>query len=1306
MTNSTSNFSSLTGDIPDGQSFVAPNLTALNDIQVKADEAVKLTPIANDTVVTSTSDSGEVSLRQATENANLFAAADTASDTLELASPTVSITALAATATETGTLGTYRIGRDTTSGNLTVSLTIDSSSSASVYDYNLSDGQVTVSGSRVTLVIRDGQSFVDLNLTALNDIQAEADETVNLTLAAHDAYQVNGAESSATVTIARNDTVVINTNNDGEGSLRQAIENANIFAGADTVSFAGTVFTDAAADTIRLASDELTITDDVTISGTGAQNLTVSGNNTSRVFNIAGTGTDAAIDALAITDGNAGTGSGGGILVSSGNTLDLTNSILSENIANRGGAIYNTGTATVTNTTVDSNQSLIGGGGVFNFGTLTIANSTLSNNLANANGGGLSNFFSATITNSTISGNQADSSGGGITNSADLFLTNSTIANNTADADNDGAGDGGGIFKFGGSVTASNTIIATNSDLGGEAPDVFGNVTGNANNLIGTTAGASGTIGTGSDIVNPNPGLAPLADNGGPTQTQALLANSPAINAGNNALIASGVTTDQRGEGFDRIRFGTVDIGAYEVQQSIVSLTAISPTATETGTVGTYRFGRTDSSGDLTVNLAIDDSSSASVSDYTLSGGSITISGNTLTVVIPDGQSFVDLNLSAIDDIAAEADETLKLNLVTDAAYAIDTLNPNATVTIARNDTVVTNTNDSGEGSLRQAIENANIFAGANTVSFEGDVFTDATPDTITLTSGQLAIADDVTIQGTGANNLTISGNNTSRVFTISRAGTDAEIDGLTVANGNAGIGDGGGILVNQGSTLTLTNSTITGNSGNLGGGLSIVGTVSVINSTLSNNQGDAGGGILNVGTATVINTTLSGNEARVFGGGGIGNLGTATLINDTITNNTALANPSNSFAGGGGVDNFFGGTLTVENTVIAGNIDENNRAPDVAADSEIAGDANNLIGTLTGASGTIGTGSDITFAEAGITDINQVLDPTLQNNGGTTPTHALIPTSPAINAGNNANLPADTTDLDGDSNTSEPIPFDQRDNNFNRIKFATVDIGAYESDTVSGIGGQNLFVVPGGEGSHTAISFGGVGIGSDPSPEVVAEVDTINFQGTGFIASNLLLTQNGSNLEISFAGVSDTSVVLQDFQLENLDNIGTSIGNILFDGQTGITDSFDVINADANPGQVFSQNTVTFLNDLNNTTNGFDNSADVINGQGGDDLLNGGSGDDLLRGGAGNDTVIGGAGNDILVGDIGSDTFGLVNTGTDVITDFSQSQGDKIGLIGGLGFTDLSFSGNNILFEVKILATLTGINTTTLIASDFVTLT
>ncbi|OYD97919.1 hypothetical protein CDG76_03585 [Nostoc sp. 'Peltigera membranacea cyanobiont' 210A] len=1250
------------------------------------------------------------------------------------------ITSLGSTITEGGTRGTYRISRDRTIGDLTVKLTIDGS--AAIDDYNLSANNVTLSGNNITVVIPDGQSFVDINLTAIDDIQAEADETVKLTLTADAPYDIDTTQNAATVTINHNDTVVINANDRGEGSLRQAIENANTFAGADTISFAGAVFTDDLPDRIILTSDQLAITDNVTIQGTSADKLNVSGSNAFRVFNISETGTDVTIDAITVSNGNAGFDTGGGIRVNNGSTLNLSNSILFNNTATRGGGIFNFGTTTITSSTISENSANLDAG-IDNRGTVTLVNSTVSGNQAGLSGGGVGNFNGTfTAINSTVSGNKANLDGGGIFQSGGTLTSiNSTVANNTADADNDGNGEGGGIFNFDvvfdSDIILKNSIIAANFDKGNEAPDIFGNVTGNANNLVGSTAGTIGTIGTGNDIVNPNPGLGSLANNGGFTQTQALLADSVAINAGNNIFILPGVTNDQRGTGFDRIKFGSVDIGAFEVQKSYVSLSAIASTATENGTIGTYRLNRTDTNGNLTVFLTLNNISSASVQDYTLNGGNVSVSGNNLTVIIPDGQSLIDINLAGINDIAAEGNETLKLNLVANAAYDIDTANATASVTIAANDTVVTNINDSGEGSLRQAIENANNFAGADTVSFDtSGVF--ATPQSITLTSGQLNITDDVIISGTGANNLTISGNNSSRVFQISKNGTDVTIDNLKIAQGNVGFAFGGGIQVNRGTTLTLTDTTVTNNQANLGSGIANFGSTTVINSTFADNQAFLGGGIYNQGTAYIINSTFANNQV-LGGGGGIYNVNTINVVNSTIsgnqstgdggglynnalttftnvtvTNNKADAD-NDGVGNGGGIFASVEG-VTLKNTIVAGNIDVGGEAPDLFSDrdtSQIAGNANNLIATTAGAVGTVGTGSDITFAQAGITNINQVLNPILQNNEKATATHALIPTSIAVNAGNNANIPTDTTDLDKNGNTTEAIPFDQGGIGFNRVKFATVDIGADESDTVSGTGGKKQFVISHGEGSHTIVNFTGVGRGNSLSSAAIAEVDTMKFQRTGLTAQNLLLTQIGSNVEITFEGIadSDTKVTLENLALENLDNLSISIGNFLFDGENKPSDSFDVINADSTQTSIFQGNTVTFINDLDNNIKGLDKSNDVINGQGGNDTIDGGSGDDFLRGsvgndilfgGGGNDQLVGGDGNDILMGGTGFDQFIYQafsdRTGADTITDFNTKQ-DKLVLTNLLA--SLGYSSSNPITDGYLRFTSSGVNTQIKIDAD-----
>ncbi|MEH2401541.1 MAG: calcium-binding protein [Nostoc sp.] len=272
-------------------------------------------------------------------------------------------------------------------------------------------------------------------------------------------------------------------------------------------------------------------------------------------------------------------------------------------------------------------------------------------------------------------------------------------------------------------------------------------------------------------------------------------------------------------------------------------------------------------------------------------------------------------------------------------------------------------------------------------------------------------------------------------------------------------------------------------------------------------------------------------------------------------------------------------------------------------------------------------------------------------------------------------------------------------------------------NDTLTGGGGKDKFVYNFDanfgftDGTDTITDFGGVGKGISPTAAVIAEVDTIKFQGYGLTARNLLLTQNGKNLEITFEEVPtiyfprllDVKVILQNFKLENFQNLKASgakpaIGNILFDGQTSITDSFDVLDANSTETSIGIKNTVTFLNDLDNNITGLNNSDDVVNGQGGNDKIDGLSGNDLLRGGAGNDTLVGGAGNDTLVGGAGNDTLvggagndtlvdgagnnTLVGEAGDDILNVDLSTGNNL-LSGGVGNDHLSVvasTGNNLL--------------------------
>jgi hypothetical protein len=299
-------------------------------------------------------------------------------------------------------------------------------------------------------------------------------------------------------------------------------------------------------------------------------NSTLSGNSVAGIFTFGGT--------LTLSNSTLSGNTGSGIYNHLG-TVAVSNSTLS---GNTGGGIYNDGTLAVSTSTLSSNSAVYGGG-IYNEGTLTLSNSTLSGNSANGylgGGGGIYNDYYGTLTlsNSTLSGNSATYFGGGIdtlSTGRRVTLTNVTLTANRANTS--GVSVRGGGLYVAGSPVLHNTLIAGNFNgaTGTTADDVYGGLNpGGDCNLIGDGTGMTGL----SDGVNGNqvgsfdnpidPLLGPLADNGGPTLTHALLSGSPAIDAGNNAYATD---WDQRGPGYPRIVNGIIDIGAFEVQAPAAS---------------------------------------------------------------------------------------------------------------------------------------------------------------------------------------------------------------------------------------------------------------------------------------------------------------------------------------------------------------------------------------------------------------------------------------------------------------------------------------------------------------------------------------------------------------------------------------------------------------------------------------------------------------------------------------------------------------------------------------------------------------
>jgi CSLREA domain-containing protein len=748
-------------------------------------------------------------------------------------------------------------------------------------------------------------------------------------------------------------------------------------------------------------------------------------------------------------------GSGAGILNTTSATLTVTNCTFSAGVAlkgGQGGGIANNGVLIVSASTFTGNTVNSNGAGIHNSksGKLTVTNSTFTNGNCTSDGGGFDSDGAATVTYCTFSNNTVGGEGGAIDGHGTINVSNSTFIGNTAGTrggafnvtgtaqivnctiTGNRAASGGGIYSTGG-ASVFNTIVAGDfTGTSSTANDIVGNVTStSAANLIGV--GGSGGLANGANgnlVAIANPGLSALSNNGGPTLTIAPMAGSPAIGHGNNAYVAAGAT-DQRG--LPRIVNGTVDIGAVELQGTVIqqaaSLTVAGFPASTAGAANSFTVTVRDASGNVvtgytgTVHFTSSDSQASLPGDYTFVSGdngvhtfaatlktagaqSLTAT-DTNTQALTGAESGIAVTAAAASTIAvagfpspatagaagtftvtardaygnkatgytgtlhftsSDSQASLPANYSfgngdagthtfsatfnsagTQSLTASDIANPGLAATLAGiavtatapNATVLT-VNSSADSTstgnniltLREAIGLVNgtlqltageqsqvsgpLSAGNLVIQFS----LPAGAQTITLTGGALSVTKAVSINGPGAGNLTVSGNNADRVFVVGNIysqnlGLVVNMSGLTISGGSAVAGSNnyGGGLLNFG-TLSVNNCTFAGNAaGNSGGGgIYNDGALTLSNDTFTGNtvtNAGSGGGILNVSSATLTATNCVFNANAANGSGALASQGAALANSGNATVNSSTFTANNATTDGGAVYNSSGATLT-----------------------------------------------------------------------------------------------------------------------------------------------------------------------------------------------------------------------------------------------------------------------------------------------------------------------------------------------------------------------------------------------------------
>lgn len=483
----------------------------------------------------------------------------------------------------------------------------------------------------------------------------------------------------------------------------------------------------------------------------------------------------------------------------------------------------------------------------------------------------------------------------------------------------------------------------------------------------------------------------------------------------------------------------------------------------------------------------------------------------------------------------------------------------------------------------------------------------------LTLANGRVSSGNDELFSDCGG---AILNNETLTISECLITGNDAASGGggifnrygiLTVRastiSGNTAV-HGGGLYDRRGN-VTIHQSRVRDNTasysggGLYGGGFNGQGTITISQSTISGNMARIAGAISKTdGMLTITQSTVSGNSASSYFGGISDNDGILAIIQSTISGNSTTG-----FSGG---IHFNGSkSMTITNSIVAGNT-AGGIASDITGLNVSTNSKNNLVGDSTTSGGlthgingnivgNLGVGTLSLSAILQTLSVDGVLKPLLANNGGPTETIALVIGSPAINAGDIDSIPFDTSDLDGDTDFTEPAPFDQRGTGFDRVLGEVVDIGAVESaftapavslsidelDTPhneghSGLNSFTFTVTRTGETTGSAtVDYAVTGSGGDPADAVdfggtfpsgtvtfadgeTSKTITINVSGDAAIESDEGFTVTLSNPSVgaTIVAASATGTILND------DFAGFSITQptgVLLVGEDGSTAQFSV---------------------------------------------------------------------------------------------------------------------------------------------------